>query len=121
MKILVADDDPVVLKLLTTGLRKRGYEVETATDAMQVGMAAMRESPDAVVLDINMPGGTGLAALKRLKMSTKTNMIPVIAITGSATEEAQAEALEMGALDCLEKPVEVEDLAQRLAEVVGET
>lgn len=120
MKVLVADDDPVVLKLLSTGLRKRGHEVETATDAMQVGMAAMRSSPDAIVLDINMPGGTGLAALKRLKMSTKTNMIPVIAITGSATQETQDEAIEKGAEACLEKPVEVEDLAERLSELVDE-
>lgn len=120
MKVLVADDDPVVIKLLSTGLRKRGFDVEIATDAVQVGMIAMRTTPDAIVLDINMPGGTGLAALRRLKMSTKTSMIPVIAITGSADEDTQEEVIGLGAITCLEKPVEVGDLAERIETLAEE-
>lgn len=118
MKILVADDDPVIVTLLGTGLRKRGFEVDVANDTMQVVMKAMRGEPDAIVLDINMPGGTGIAALQRLKQSIKTNMIPVLAITGSATEEVQNEALALGAVDCIEKPIDIEDLSQRLTSLI---
>lgn len=114
MKVVVADDDKVLMQVLTTGLKKRGIDVIAAFDAMQAVMATMRSAPDAVVLDLNMPGGTGAEALKRIKGSSKTAGIPVVAMTGSATPEARQNALDLGAVECIEKPVNLDALAELL-------
>jgi CheY-like chemotaxis protein len=79
-KILVADDSRFQVALLTAALEQRGFEVVVALDGMQAGMVALRTSPDAIVLDINMPGGSGIEVLKRLKRSTKTQRIPVVVV-----------------------------------------
>jgi len=114
LRILVADDDPVTLTYLKAGLEHHGFVIDTAADAMQTVMKAIRNVPDAVVLDIKMPGGTGLTALTRIKQSAKSRDIPVIAITGSPTPEVRSEVLELGAVDCLEKPIDIEALATLL-------
>ena len=73
-KILVADDSRFQVTLLTKALQEKGFEVVAAQDAMQAGMVALRSAPDAIVLDINMPGGSGIEVLKRLRQSTKTSL-----------------------------------------------
>jgi len=83
MKLLIADDDRALSLLLSTRLRAKGWTVDVAHDAMQALMFAMRSSPDAIMLDIAMPGGTGIDALKKLKMSAKTTQIPVVVLSGS--------------------------------------
>jgi CheY-like chemotaxis protein len=103
-KILVADDDKVTLETLGAQLRGVGFQVVTAMDAMQAFMIAQRALPDVVVLDIQMPGGTGLDTLKRLRTSTKTQAIPVIAISAHPKLGPQAAAL--GAVEFLAKPVD---------------
>ncbi|PYO88210.1 MAG: hypothetical protein DMD66_08160 [Gemmatimonadetes bacterium] len=108
-KILVADDDKVTLETLGAQLRGVGFQVVTAMDAMQAFMIAQRALPDVVVLDIQMPGGTGLDTLKRdtlkrLRTSTKTQAIPVIAISAHPKLGPQATAL--GAVEFLAKPVD---------------
>jgi len=65
MSILVADDSRFQVALLTKALREKGFEVVAAQDAMQAGMVALRTAPDAIVLDINMPGCSGIEVLKR--------------------------------------------------------
>ena len=66
-KILVADDSRFQVQLLSSYLIANGHKVTTAMDALQASMTAMRELPDAIVLDINMPGGTGFEVLKRIQ------------------------------------------------------
>lgn len=73
MNILIADDDRIQIMLVTAFLRKAGFTVSSAFDAMQAFTLAIRTTPAAIVLDVNMPGGTGLEVLKRLKNSYKTN------------------------------------------------
>lgn len=119
MKVLIADDDPTTVQYLATGLSGKGFEVVTAADAMQAVMRAVRSVPDVILLDIKMPGGTGLTALRRIKQSSKTVMVPVIAITGSPTDEIRREVLELGAVDCLEKPIDVDMIAAMIEEIVG--
>lgn len=119
MNVLIADDDPTTVQYLATGLRGKGFQVDTAADAMQAVMKAVRSVPDVILLDIKMPGGTGLTALRRIKQSTKTATIPVIAITGSPTEEVCREVLELGAVDCLQKPIDVDEIAAMMEELVG--
>jgi DNA-binding response OmpR family regulator len=114
MRVLVADDDPVITQVIRTGLRAKGWEVEVAADAMQAVMFAMRSPPDALVLDLNMPGGTGITALKRLKASVKTQFIPVLVLSGTADENAPTAVLSVGADGFLPKPVDVDELHRAL-------
>lgn len=105
MNILIADDDPVYVELVATRLRNKGFRVTRVVDAMQAFMTAVREPPDAILLDVKMPGGTGVDALRKLKALAKTSLIPVIVISGVHTKELQTNVLELGAAAFLPKPV----------------
>jgi len=63
-KILIADDSRFQVQLVSSCLTPRGFSVVSAGDALQTWMMALREKPEAIVLDINMPGGTGIEVLK---------------------------------------------------------
>ena len=104
--ILVVDDDRVLSHLIATLLREKGHKVVTAFDAVQAMMLAMRAPlPDAIILDINMPGGSGEDTLRKLKMSTKTAQIPVIVLSGSIDEEGRKRVRGLGADAALAKPL----------------
>ena len=117
-KILLADDDKVTLETLGAQLRAQGFQVLTAMDAMQAFIIAQRELPDVVLLDIQMPGGTGLEALKRLAKSTKTQNIPVIVISMFTDPRRQQEVLALGARALFPKPVDFTKLRQSLADLL---
>jgi DNA-binding response OmpR family regulator len=119
MNILVADDDQVYLQLIATRLRAQGFRVATVVDAMQVFMTAVREPPDAILLDVKMPGGTGLDALRKLKALTRTSLIPVIVISGVHTPDLRQTVLEMGASAFLAKPVRFGPIYTALCEALG--
>jgi CheY-like chemotaxis protein len=107
VKALVADDDRVVSHLVCGLLRAKGWEVTPVFDAMQALMFAMREPrPDVIILDINMPGGTGVQALTKLKASTKTASIPVVVLSGVPDERLFDQMREKGADELLHKPVD---------------
>ena len=117
-KILIADDDRVTLETLGAQLRGAGFQILTAMDAMQAFMVAQRSAPDAVLLDIQMPGGTGLDTLKRLRTSSKTQAIPVIAISGLKDPQTSKQALALGAVEFFPKPVDFERLRATLNRLV---
>jgi two-component system cell cycle response regulator len=102
MNILIADDDRTTAHLLSTRLSQAGHHTSVAFDTMQAMMLCMRLKPDVVLLDVQMPGGSGLQVLHRLKASTKTATIPVIVLTASPENERLA--LEQGADAFLLKP-----------------
>ncbi len=118
-KILIADDSRFQIALLTAALRERGFEVVVAEDAMQAGMIALRTAPDAIVLDINMPGGSGIEVLKRLKRSTKTQSIPVVIVSGSNDSDVRQVAMKLGVADFLPKPVDVDQLGKALSDLLS--
>lgn len=119
MKVLVADDDMVFVELIRARFRSKGVEVSAAFDAAQALMFAMRQQPDVILLDIRMPGGNGLDTLKKLKMSAKTAMIPVIVITSLEDPQAEATARSLGAAGFLRKPASFEDVQRALEEATG--
>ena len=114
MQILIADDDRVVSHLLSARFQAEGRRVSVAQDAMQVLMFALRTIPDAIVLDINMPGGTGLEALRKLKASSKTAAIPVFVVSGATDRSVPEKASALGAAAFLPKPVDIDALIQLL-------
>ena len=122
MKILVADDDRVVSMLVCSLIRKKGWEAVPAFDANQAFMVAMQNPrPDAVVLDLGMPGGTGFEVLRRLKQSTKTSMIPVVVLSGTTNPDEPGKAITMGASAFLSKPPDPAALTAALSEALGLT
>ena len=118
--ILVVDDDHVTVQILTTHLRERGYNVATAADAMQAVMYSLRGPLSAILLDIKLPGGTGLDVLKKLKASMKTTHIPVIIITGLDDPELPRKARELGADEFLRKPLDLSQVTNALKRLLGE-
>jgi CheY-like chemotaxis protein len=120
MRIVVADDDRMMSQLICTIVREAGHTPVPAFDAMQAMMFAIRPPiPALIVLDINMPGGTGLEALKKLKLSARTADIPVVVLTGSDEADMPAQVKALGAADFLAKPIDPEQLKgaiQRLLE-----
>ena len=118
MDVLVADDDSVMALMLSSCLKKAGHNVVVARDAMQTMMAAMRKPPDAILLDVMMPGGNGLQVLRQLKTSVKTALIPIIVITGSVDPATVPTATELGADRCMAKPPDLNRLLSTLQELV---
>ena len=115
-KILVADDSRFQVQLLSSYLIANGHKVTTAMDALQASMTAMRELPDAIVLDINMPGGTGFEVLKRLRSSTKTCQIPVVIVSGNEMDPDNVK--KIGAAGFLHKPVNADALCATVNQVL---
>lgn len=117
--VLLADDDKVQTLMLSSLLRSKGYKVDAAFDATQTFTSAIRTQPDVIVLDIQMPGGTGLLVLERLKASTKTSQIPVIVLSGSTDPQADLAVRARGADAYLSKPVDVDELLGTLGRLLG--
>jgi DNA-binding response OmpR family regulator len=110
MTILVADDDKVHVLMLTTLLKKRGFNVGVAYDGLAAWSTALRTQPDAIVLDIHMPAGTGFEVLRKLKLSTKTAQIPVVVLSGSVNAEEVVTIETLGAEEFLRKPADIDAL-----------
>jgi DNA-binding response OmpR family regulator len=109
--VLVVDDDRVVSHLVSSLLREKGFKPSAAFDAVQAMMMAMRTPPpDAIVLDINMPGGSGEDTLRKLKISTRTAGIPVIILSGSIDDNGKERVRALGATAVLSKPLVPEEL-----------
>jgi len=109
-KILIADDSRFQRQLLASFLSASDFETVFAVDALQAWMAALRSAPQLILLDINMPGGTGIEVLKRLRISSKTQHIPVIVVSSEEDPALESMALSLGAIVFLHKPVQQEQL-----------
>jgi len=110
VRILVADDDVVLTRLLQQRLHDRGFEVQIAHDALQAWQTVRREPPDLILLDIKMPGGTGLAVLRRLKNNQAVRGVPVIVITAAEEQSLLQQILALQPHALLRKPVKLTDL-----------
>jgi CheY-like chemotaxis protein len=102
-RILIVDDDPDLITLVSAWLSKGGYETLSARDAMSCVAAARKDPPAAILLDLGLPAGGGLVALERLKRIEGTAMVPVIVLTSRNTATARASAETGGAFAFLAK------------------
>jgi DNA-binding response OmpR family regulator len=106
--ILVVDDEPQIRELLRNYLSTRGYQVRVASDGQQALAMVDQKSPDIILLDVNMPGMNGIEVLKRLRATNYAG--GVIFLTSSQDERLLQEGLELGSVDVLGKPVDLERL-----------
>ena len=108
--ILIIDDSPTDVKVLSTALEKAGHKVTAVADA-EVGIAtAKRERPDLVLMDVIMPGMNGFQATRTLSKDPQTSSIPVLIVTTKSMETDRMWGLRQGARDFLTKPVGDKDL-----------
>lgn len=117
--VLVVDDDPDVCDLVIYKLRKSGYEVRSAADGDEALRAVAAELPDLVLLDVMMPGPSGLEVLGRWRAAPETATLPVILLTALAQESDVETGFALGADDYILKPFSPRELARRVAAVVA--
>ena len=117
-KILVVDDEPSIVRLVSSTLTARGYEVITAHDGMEAITEAKVQKPDLILLDVMMPHMDGREARKRLLADPATKDIPVIHLSAVGDFEQQLKAVENGVTDYMTKPFTPSDLAQRVADML---
>ena len=114
-RVLVVDDEPQILRALRTGLRAGGYTVETAESVESALAAAALQPPDAVILDLVLPDGTGTDVARELR---KWSTAPVIVLSAVGEEAEKVAALDAGADDYVTKPVGIDELLARLRAVL---
>ena len=111
-KILVIDDEPLVVAVLVEILKADGHQVATANSVVQGFVSVTRHSPDLVIVDIEIPAGqpTGLDLLKQIK--EHNHAIAVVMITGAASKQRVVAALRGGAQDFIEKPLSIDKVSK---------
>ena len=112
--ILLADDDPVLLKYLSVVLQEYDYHYLIATNGIEAIEKVTTYSPDLILLDVMMPEMDGLEVCKKLKSDSSTQGIPIIIITGSTDRKLRVEGLSAGANDFLTKPIDRLELMVRV-------
>ncbi len=112
--ILVVDDMPANLRLLTEGLQTRGYEVRPVLSGEAALAVALREPPDLVLLDINMPGLNGYETCTRLKQEARLAAVPVIFLSAMHETVDKVKGFEVGAVDYVTKPFRLEEVEARV-------
>ena len=119
-KILIADDDPHIVALISSRLKANKYEVVAAYDAVQTISQVRKEKPDIIILDIKMPAGTGIGVLENLRRCVDTSTTPVLVMTAYPNEATKQKALEMGAVDFIPKPFQAEEILVKIKKILGE-
>ena len=112
--ILLVDDDPSHIALLREFLSKEGYEILAVSSATEVFQTVRTVIPDLILLDIMMPGITGIEACKILVNDDRTKHIPIILVTAKGGAEDTKEGLEAGAFDYIKKPFNRIELLARV-------
>lgn len=119
MKILIVEDNPANMKLVSDLLKRQGYAILEATDA-DAGIAIARsEIPALILMDIQLPGMDGISALKILKQDEKTRRIKTIALTALAMSGDKERLLGAGFDNYMSKPIRYKELLQTVASLLN--
>lgn len=117
-KILIVDDEKDIVKMLDYNLKKEGYRTISAYDGEYALDLAGREHPDLIILDLMLPGLSGLEVCKALKKDSKTAVVPIIMLTAKTQEADKIVGLELGADDYMTKPFSPRELIARIKAVL---
>ena len=119
-KILVADDEPYVLRSIEYTLSRAGYNVVTAVDGEEAFQKIQTENPDLVFLDIQMPCMDGNEVCRKLRQDPSWRDLYVIVITAKGQESERLYSLECGASEYITKPYSPRKMVERVKEILGE-
>jgi DNA-binding response OmpR family regulator len=112
MRILIVEDDPMIGASVRTGLRQDGYTADWARDSNSAELAVATNEYDAILLDLGLPGRSGLELLAQWRR--KRNTVPILIITARDSVEDRIAGLDAGADDYLVKPFEIRELEARI-------
>ena len=119
-RILIVDDEPGIVRLLSMRLEANGYETFGAYDSYQGLKTAKDVKPDLIILDLQMPAGGGVHIFENLKASVYTETIPIIFMTGFVDKEVKQLVMEIGADGFFTKPFNSVELLKKIKELIGE-
>src|SRR5256885_15036052 len=117
--ILVVDDDPEIVAMLSARLNKRGYKVSTAVDGNAALEVAKRELPDVVLLDVMMPGKSGWEVARALKQDPVTEHVKIVMVSAIGEKTNALTAPIYGADAHIDKPFEFEKLERVISDLVA--
>src|SRR5512135_2021681 len=118
-RILVVDDDPEIVMMLSTRLSKRGYKVSTAEDGNKAIELAKREKPDIVLLDVMMPGKSGWEVARALKHDPVTQHVKIVMVSAIGEKTNEITAPIYGADAHVDKPFEFEKLEKVISSLLA--
>lgn len=118
-KILIVDDSPTELHVLTKILHHAGHETLTASDGEAGIAAAKAQKPDLVLMDVVMPGLNGFQATRKLSRDPETQQIPVLMVTTKDQDTDREWGLRQGAKGYLVKPVDGDELLGKISELLN--
>lgn len=116
-RLLLVEDEPVILELLCDVLNDAGFDVVQATTGTGAVRAVHQHHPDLITLDVSLPGMDGFAVIRQLRESGLR--IPVIFVSARDSEEDRERASSLGAADYISKPFGLEELVRRVRAVLG--
>ncbi len=118
-KIVLAEDEPQIARLIEFKLKKEGYDVTWRENGEEALKAIKGDKPDLILLDIMMPVMDGYEVLRRLKEDENLKSIPVIMLTARAQEKDVVKGIDMGAEDYITKPFHPAELLARVKRILG--
>jgi putative two-component system response regulator len=113
-RVLIADDDAQNVQSLTQLSRRAGYEVLSVRDGQEALDSVLRDRPDVVLLDVNMPKLDGLTVCRRIKSDPATRLVPVILVSGLSGPDDRVRGIDAGADDVIAKPFSSAELTARI-------
>jgi two-component system alkaline phosphatase synthesis response regulator PhoP len=117
-RILVVEDDPSAIRLVSFTLEQEGYEVLTASNGLEGLRRAREDKPDLLVLDVMLPGLDGFEVCRRLRADAETAKLPVLMLSAKAQEIDKTTGLKMGADDYLAKPADPAEIVARVSNLL---
>jgi two-component system phosphate regulon response regulator PhoB len=117
-RVLVVDDEPDIVALVAYHLAKSGYSVSTATSGPEGLAVARRDKPSIIILDLMLPGLSGLEVMEELRSDSSTSRIAVLMLTARRDESDRIKGLTLGADDYLTKPFSPQELVLRVAAIL---
>ncbi len=119
-KLLIVEDNEENWDMLSRRLQRRGYDVVRAIDGQQAVEQAETDTPDLILMDVNLPVMDGLEATRRIRERAGTRAIPIIALTAHAMAGDREKALDAGADDYHTKPVELPRLLEQIETLLSD-
>jgi len=121
MKILIADDEMIMLKIIELRLKKDGHQVIVTTNGQEALEKIIQEDPDMIIADIMMPFTSGLEIVSVIKQDKQRRNVPIIILSSMGQENVVLEAFNLGADDYITKPFSPNELSMRVKRLAPAT
>ena len=117
-KILIVEDNLQNLRVVQLSLKDQGYLLREATDGKNALRIALKERPDLIIMDIQLPGLSGIEVTKKLRERPDFQQVPIVAVTAYAMKGDKEKALDIGFDAYLTKPISTQEIASLVAEML---